>query len=244
MGWKKQAMSEGGKRRLLRSAPLLIVIAAAITVFSAMAPADALALRRQPRPDYMAGVGYGIGRGVFHDPDGNRQEYSEGAIALIRFGRMIGSKAMVALNYSGWIIEYSDSTWDWVGDSDHHFFASSPEDSTVLKNRRSQQQLALSVYWFPGNPKGLSGGVYLRLGGGVGWAGTNELLIQADNPQGHGSRIDEWGWGLSFEGGYDFWVHSNAMLGLGVFYDYMDMKESIVDNGWFTGLSMNFNIYF
>jgi hypothetical protein len=222
---------------------LLLAATAAIAV-SAVAPGEALALRRQPRPDYMAGVGWGFGRGVFNSPDGGQQEYSEGGIPLIRFGRMIGDKAMLAINYSGWVIEYSDSTWDWVTDSEHHLFASGPEDSTVIKNRRSQQQLALSLYWFPGNPAGVSGGTYLRVGAGLGWAGTNEVLIEADNPQGHGSRIDEWGWGFSVEAGYEFWIARFATLGGGVFYDYMSVKETIVDDGWFTGAALNFNVYF
>lgn len=222
----------------------LLLVAVVTPAICTMAPAEALALKTQPRPDYMIGVGWGIGRGVFNTPEGDRQEYTEGGIPLIRFGRMIGSNAMLAINYSGWVIEYSDSTWDWVSDSDHHLFSSSPQDSSVIKNRRSQQQLALSLYWFPGNPVGASGGIYLRVGGGLGWAGTNELLIESDNPQGHGSRIDEWGWGVSAEGGYDFWISNNASLGLGVFYNYMSLKETIVDNGWFTGASMNFNVHF
>ena len=229
---------------MTRSRLVMLLAMTAVMVFSAVTPHDALALTKQPRSNYMAGVGWGMGRGVFHDPDGNRQEYTEGGIALIRVGRMIGSKAMVAVNYSGWIIEYSDTTRDWGAGSDHHVFRSDPEDSTVLKNRRSQQQVAVSLYWFPGNPNGASGGIYLRLGAGTAWSGTNEVLIEADNPQGHGSRIDEWGWGVSAEGGYDFWISRHASLGVGVFYNYMSVKEAIVDNGWFTGLSMNLNVYF
>jgi hypothetical protein len=229
---------------LARSKQVLILVILAALLLCALVPGEALALRKQPRPNYMVGVGWGFGRGIFHSPDGSRQEYTEGGIALIRFGRMIGSKVMVAANYSGWIIEFTDTTRDWTSGGNHHLFTSDPEDSTVLKNRRSQQQLAFSLYWFPGNPDGASGGVYLRAGAGLGWAGTNEVLIEADNPQGHGSRIDEWGWGVSAEGGYEFWISSHATLGAGVFYNYMSPRETIVDSGWFTGASLNFNIYF
>jgi hypothetical protein len=227
-----------------KQARVLILIAIAVLFTGAVLPADALALRYQSRPNWMAGVGWGMGKGTFQAPDGSKQEYSEGGVALIRVGRMIGSKAMVALNYSGWLIEFTDTTKDWVPESGHDLFASDPEDSTVLKNRRSQQQLALSLYWFPGNPAGASGGAYLRGGIGMAWAGTNEVLIEADNPQGHGSRIDEWGWGLSAEGGYEFWISSHAALGAAVFYNYTSTQETIVDNGWFTGASLVFNIYF
>lgn len=228
---------------MVKSGRFVVYIVITLILFCAMAPDDALALRKQPRPHWMVGVSYGMGRGIFKDAGGDRQEYTEGGIALIRVGRMVGSKAMVALNYSGWIIEFSDTTWDWVSDSGAHFYASD-SDSVVLKNRRSQQQLALSLYWFPGNPQGASGGVYLRAGAGMGWAGTNELLIESDNPQGHGSRIDEWGWGVSAEGGYEFWVAGNASLGAAAFYSYMSIQDTIVDNGWCAGASMNLNIYF
>lgn len=228
---------------MARSGQVLILMLLGALILSAAAPGDALALRKQPRPDYVVGIGWGFGRGVFDHPEHGRQEYTEGGVALIRFGRMIGPKVMVAANYSGWIIEFTDTTKDWIPDSDH-LFSSDPQDSTVLKNRRSQQQLALSLYWFPGNPNGASGGIYLRGGVGMGWSGTNEVLIEADNPQGHGSRIDEWGWGVSAEGGYEFWISSRATLGASVFYNYMSVREAIVDTGWFAGASMNFNIYF
>jgi hypothetical protein len=197
---------------------LLLIFTIAIMLLGTLWSDAALALRKQPRPNYMVGIGWGMGRGIFNDADGARQEYTEGGIALIRVGRMVGSKAMVALNYSGWIIEFSDTTWDWVSDSEPHSYASE-SDSVVLKNRRSQQQVALSLYWFPGNPQGASGGIYLRAGAGMGWTGTNELLIESDNPQGHGSRIDEWGWGVSAEGGYEFWIAAHATFGLGIFYN-------------------------
>ena len=190
----------------------------------------------------MAGIGWGFGQGVFNDSEGGRQEYEDGGIALIRVGRMIGSKAMLAFDYSGWMLEFDKERLE-SGDGGA-MFASEEEDSVIIKNRRSQQQLALSLYWFPGKPNGASGGVFLRAGGGVGWTGTNQVPMVPGEPQGHGDRIDEWGWGVSAEAGYEFWVHSNATLGAGVFYDYMSIKETIVDGGWFAGASMNFNIYF
>jgi hypothetical protein len=233
----------GGDFGLVKSGHFLVCIVIAFAALCALSPEDALAIRKQPRPDYVVGVGWGLGRGTFNAPDGSRQEYTEGGVSLIRVGRMITPEVMLTFNYSGWIIEYSDTTWDWVPESVSHF-AAAESDSAVIKNRRSQQQVALGLYWFPGNPHGASGGIYLRASAGMGWSGTNELLIESDNPQGHGSRIDEWGWGISAEGGYEFWVAGNASLGVGAFYNYMSVRDTIVDNGWFTGASMNFNIYF
>jgi len=223
--------------RLGHVAAILVIAAIAL---GALYPEEALALRTQPRPFWTVGVSWGLGRGVFNQPDGSRQEYEEGGVALIRVGRMVGSKAMLALNYSGWIIEFDDEPQEEGAAK----FNDEAEDSTIIKNRRSMQQLALSLYWFPGNPDGASGGVYLRAGAGVGWAGSNQVPITPGQSQGHGHRIDEWGWGVSAETGYEFWVHRHATLGVGVFYDYMSVKETVVDDGWFTGASMNLNIYF
>lgn len=231
----------GGNRCLIRSRLLLFFIAIAAVLFCAVAPEDALALTRQPRRAWMVGIGWGLGRGDFNSPDGGTQVYSEGAIPLIRFGRMIGPKTMVALNYSGWIIEFDEERLE---NGELQRFASDAEDSTIVKSRRSQQQLALSLYWFPGNSDGVSGGIYLRAGAGMGWSGTNQVPITPGESQGHGNRIDEWGWGLSAEGGYEFWLGGHATLGLGVFYDYMSLQDTIVDNGWFTGAAINFNVYF
>jgi hypothetical protein len=43
------------------------------------------------------------------------------------------------------------------------------------------------------------------VGWGMGWAGPNEVPIPPGEEQGSGDRVDEWGWGLSAEGGYEFW---------------------------------------
>jgi len=226
---------------LVKSGLLLVIIAVAVALFGAAAPDDALALTKQPRPAWMVGISWGLGRGVFQSPDGETQKYSEGGIALIRFGRMVGSRAMVALNYTGWIIEFDE---EHRGNGELSLFTDEVTDSTIIKSRRSQQQMALSLYWFPGRPNGASAGVYLRAGAGMSWSGSNEVPITPGAPQGHGNRLDEWGWGLSAEGGYEFWVSRNATLGLGVFYNYMSAQETIVDNGWLAGAAINFNIYF
>jgi hypothetical protein len=219
--------------------PAAILLIAAITI-GTLFPGEALALRTHPRPQWMVGVGWGLGRGVFNQPGGDRQEYEDGGTPLIRVGRMLGSKAMVALNYSGWLVEFDQERLDTGAAA----FSDEAGDSTIIKNRRSLQQLVLSLCWFPGNEDGVSGGVYLRAGAGMGWAGTNQVPITPGEPQGHGNRIDEWGWGVSAEAGYEFWIHTHATLGVGAFYDYMSVQENIVDDGWFTGASINLNVYF
>lgn len=221
---------------------LLAVAMIVCILIGALLPDEALALRTQPRPNWMAGIGWGIGRGEYRLLDGTTEKYSEGGTPLIRVGRMIGSKAMLALNYSGWVVEFDEDPPE--NGEEPGLFASDAEDSTIIKKRLSQQQLNLSIYWFPGNPRGASGGVYLRAGAGMGWSGSNDVPITPGEEQGDGDRVDEWGWGLSAEGGYEFWVGSHATLGVGVFGNYMSLKDTIVDDGWFAGASMNFNIYF
>lgn len=221
----------------------LLAIAVIVSILlGVVSPDEALALRTQPRPNWMAGIGWGIGTGEYNLLDGTKEKHYEGGIPLIRVGRMIGSKAMLALNYSGWLVEFDEDQVENGGE--RKLFAGDAEDSTIIKNRLSQQQLALSLYWFPGNPKGASGGVYLRGGVGMGWAGSNEVPITPGEEQGDGDRVDEWGWGVSAEGGYEFWMGSHATLGVGVFGNYMSLKDTVVDDGWFAGASMNFNIYF
>jgi hypothetical protein len=230
-----------GGKYLVKSRFALTIFAITLIVLGAVHPADALALRTQQRPPWMVGIGWGIGSGIFNSPNGSQQEYKEGGIPLIRVGRMLGSKTMLAVNYSGWMLEFDEERLK-TGDAAR--FYDEAEDSTIIKDRRSQQQFVLSLYWFPGNPEGASGGVYIRAGAGLGWASANKVPITPGEEQGDGDRIDEWGWGVSAETGYEFWVHKHATLGAGVFYDYMSIQETIVDDSWFTGVSMNFNIYF
>lgn len=226
---------------MVKPGHLLIVLAITLMAIGALCPEDALAMRMQPRPHWMVGVGWGMGRGAFNQPDGDSQEYEEGGIPLIRVGRMIGSRAMLAINYSGWVIEFDEERQEDGGAAK---FFDEAEDSTIIKNRLGQQQLALSLYWFPGNPGGASGGAYIRAGAGMGWAGINQVPITPGEEQPTGDRTDQLGWGVSAETGYEFWVHKHATIGAGVFYDYMSLQENLVDDGWFAGVSMNFNIYF
>jgi hypothetical protein len=206
------------------------------------AAGDAEALRMQPRPNYMVGVGWGMGRGVFHAPDGSMEEYREGGIGLIRVGRMLGQHAMVGASYAGWIIEF-DKPSEETGRS-VAALGDEEEPLEIDKNRFSQQVLVLSLTLFPGNPRGLTGGVYMRAGGGMGWAGIGEVPVLEGVPKGHGERIDQWGWSFFAEGGYDFWISDHASLGVGLLYSYLGLNRQIVDRGWLAGASVNFNIHF
>jgi hypothetical protein len=205
---------------LFRStARALILVAAAVVFFAA----DADALRYHPRPDWMAGVGLGIGRGTFVDPAGVESGYRNGVSPQIRLGRMLGQRAMIGVNWDAWFIEYGE---------------------VPTKHRRSLQNVALAATFFPGGPEGPWGGLYLRAGAGVGWTGTAEVEIVEGGKQEKGERVDEWGVGAVGEVGYEFWITDNFAAGLVSAINYFDIGETIVDTAWFGSAGLTFNLYF
>ncbi len=202
-----------------RTALLLALAAAALAAFAG----NAFALRYHERPPWFVGVGYGIGRGTFVDPADEKSGYRSGVNPQVRFGRMVGRHFMLGANYTGWVIEFGN---------------------VPTKIRRSLQSAALAVTVFPGNPKGPTGGLYLRAGGGPGWTGTAEVEIVPGGKQEHGTRVDEWGFGAVGEVGYEFWITSYCAAGLIASYSYFGIDERIVDHAWFASGGCTFNIYF
>jgi len=199
------------------------VFVAAIAV-ATLFVADASALRYQPRPPWMAGVGYGIGRGSFTDVNGATEEYRNGSSPQIRFGRMLGEHFMISANYEAWLIEFGN---------------------TPIKIRRNLQNMALGFAWFPGSQTGPMNGFFLRAGVGLGWAGTGGKEAIPDQPQHTGHRADDWGYGVFGETGYEFWVAHNFTVGLGATYNYFELDgEFFVDNAWFSAVTLNLNLYF
>ena len=205
---------------MLRCAARALVLGAVVI---ALCAGDASALRYHPRPAWMAGVGFGIGRGTFTDPAGVESGYRNGVTPQIRVGRMLGQRSMVGLNYDGWLIEFGE---------------------VPTKFRRSLQNVALAVTLFPGNPKGPSGGLYLRAGAGIGWTGTAEVEIVPGGKQERGERVDEWGVGAVGELGYEFWISDKFAAGLVSGINYFDIGETIVDTAWFGSAALTLNLYF
>ena len=206
---------------------ILISITLASLLVCLGGSADALKYRE--RPPWMANIGIGLGKGTFDDVDDTERVYRTGAVPQIRFGRMLGQNFMVNLNYEAWLIEF-----DQYGDV-------SIEDAKV---RRSLQNLALALTWFPGSPEGWSGGLYLRAGAGTGWAGTAVIPVIEDEAQEHGERHDDWGIGYLGELGYEFWISNNSTVGLNASYNYFDLDGDIVRTAWFSSLSLTLSLYF
>ena len=192
-------------------------------VLLAVWTAGAGAQRFQARPDWMVGVAWGFGRGVFEDPAGERSAYRSGSAPQIHFGRALGAHAMVSADYEAWMIEFGD---------------------VPLKHRRGLQNLLFGVSVFPGDPDGVTGGIYLRGAAGVGWTGTAEVPVVEGEEQGHGERVDEWGWGASVGAGYEFWVAPNFTTGVGASFDYLDIGETTVERAGFASVVLDLNLYF
>ena len=209
-----------------------IALAAAFVVLQA---ADANAIRYQPRPNWTVGVGFGVGQAefenvpgtLFYEANGQYSHYDIGATPEIHFGRMLSEHFQVGLSYEAWLTEFGDVN---TGLPD--------------KWRRTMQNLSIALAVFPGNQRGASGGIFLRVGAGLGWVGTGSKEVFEDEAQDEGVREDDWGWAAFGEGGYEFWVHSNATAGLSATYNYFDVSgDNFVTKAWFASIVMNFNVY-
>lgn len=189
----------------------------------ALHAAPAHALRLQPRPHWVAGVGMGYGRGTFEDPAGNQTSYRDGPAFQLRFGRSLGQHAAIGAYYDTWMIEYGE---------------------VPTKFRDVQQGLGLGFTVYPGNPNGLTGGIFLRASGGMGWVGFAEKPAIPGEAQQEGERIDEWGYSVAFDAGYEFWIARNFTAGAAAAFGYVGIDETLVDQAGFAALVLNLNLYF
>ena len=181
------------------------------------------AMRFQERPTWMVGIGWGFGRGVFENSTTGENLYKGGSAPQIHFGWKPSSPFLLGVHYEAWMLEFGNPP---------------------TKYRRSLQNLSAGLTWYPGNPEDASGGIYLRAGGGLGWAGTATVPVEEEEAQTHGDRVDEWGVALFGDAGYEFWISGNATLGAGLSFDYLDIGEQIVGTGFFGAVLLDFNIYF
>jgi hypothetical protein len=200
---------------------------------STLLSSQALALKVYDRSGWMLGVSIGFGRGNFANADGSSSEYRDGIIPQYRLGRMLGRRFMINFELQDWLIEGG------VIDS---------EEGGGDKARRSLQTWTLALAFYPGNPDNAWSGLYLRVGAGVGLAGTaiielNEDLEQIDPEH---SREDDWGLGLVGTVGYEFWVLRNVTTGVATSLNYVSISDpKIVDKaGFWAPISFNLNWYF
>jgi hypothetical protein len=194
---------------------------AALAALALSSPAEAL--RFQARPTWAFGIGYGYGTGQLDNGDGTESEYRGGAAPQVRLGRMLHPHWMVSLNWESWVTEFGQ---------------------VPFKYRRSLQNLALGIAYFPGNPGGPVHGLFFRAGAGMGWAGTGRKAAEEGEAQHKGERLDEWGVGVFGEAGYEFWIARNFTAGLMVNYNWFDIGETVVDRAQFASVGTLINAYF
>ena len=196
---------------------------------------DAHAIRYQPRPNWVVGVGFGLGRGelenvpntLFYEVDGSTSEYTQAVTPEIHFGRTLGEHFLIGVSYEGWMTEFGQV-----------------RDSVSAQWRRSMQNLSAAFAVFPGNQRGASWGIFLRGGVGLGWASTGVKKVIQGEAQGEGQRKDDWGWSAFGEGGYEFWLGKDASVGTSATFNYVNVSgDNYVTEGWFASIVVNFNVY-
>jgi len=107
-----------------------------------------------------------------------------------------------------------------------------------------QQGLGLGFTCYPGNPAGVTGGIFLRASGGMGWTGIAEKPAIPGEAQQEGERVDEWGYSVNFDAGYEFWIARNFTAGLAATLGYVGIGETLVDRAGFAALVLDLNFYF
>jgi len=122
------------------------------------------ALRFQERATWMAGVAWGFGRGIFNEGSAPFEPfqsgtYRYGSLPQIHFGFKPWTHFMVGAHYEAWMIEFG---------------------APPTKYRRSMQNLSAGLTWFPGRPEGVSGGIYVRAGGGSFGVNDNQDACRCD----------------------------------------------------------------
>ncbi len=173
------------------------------------------------RNGWFVGVGYGYGRSIIKA--GNAQEYSyqDGATPQIRFGHSIGKHLMAGLEYSGWMLEEGD---------------------IYNKYRCSLQSVNAAVTWHPGPVDAYWGGFYTRVGVGLAWGRGVWVIIEEQEQVGFQS-LDETGFGLIFQIGYEFRITHNAASGLSTGFSHLDIGKELFDEAQFVPLAMTLNWY-
>jgi hypothetical protein len=151
---------------------------------------------------------------------------------------MLGRHFMVGVDYQGWAIEGGE---------------------LPNKDRGSLQNLSATVTLIPGSPGSALGGWYIRAGAGLGWSGKGRKEVHIGEEIHGGERLDQFGYAVLGETGYEIWVHHNFSIAPGVAINYLDIggkDETVttsdgeevtvrgVDRAGFGTVQITFNVYF
>jgi len=208
---------------------ILLVLLAIVITFGLVR--DALAFRRHTRDGWLVGISLGMGTGRWDRIENGetiRQEVEEGIVPQWRVARMLGQRFSFGVEYQGWLIETGNL--DFENDNNNRF-------------RRSLQNWALALTWFPGNPDNAWGGTYVRIGVGAGLAGTAQVVLTEDLEQDYSQRVDEWGVGVLYTIGWELRIIDTMSAGVSISGDYLNIEESFVDKAWYNALSFTMAWY-
>ena len=208
-----------------------IVLALTALLLGAALPSPCRALEEHVRDGWVAGIGFGLGRAKFQGGESlNRIEtvWEEGTTPRFRIGHMLGKRVMIGYEQFQWF------------------------DEQGLGNaavRVSAQTFGAALTFFPGNPRGETGGIYLRAGAGFANA---RIAVMPDAIGGidttdtghHEEHIDEGGTSLMLGGGYEFRLAKPVALGMDVTAHYHSIKQEFFDEIWFIPVTIGLTWYF
>ncbi len=213
-----------------------LFLLALVGLMVCMLAGPASALKPHVREGWLVGISYGYSEGNIEWGFVDEGAYKGGAVPQIRFGRMLGKKLALGVEYHGWMLE-KGGVIDFEG------------EPFPLKVRSSLQSVTLAATWYPGNPGSALAGFYVRGGAGYGWAGFTVVKIDIDPPehvpleQEHGERKDESGLGFNFQLGYEFRLSRAFATGLGLGFDYLSINEDIYKSGYYFPITLTATWY-
>jgi hypothetical protein len=186
------------------------------------------ALEEHKRDGWVAGIGFGFGRAKFHGGEAlNRLDtgWEEGTTPRLRIGHMLGKRLMLGYEQFQWFDEQGFGT-------------------TAV--RVSAQTFGAGVTFFPGNPKGETGGIYLRAGAGFANAriAASEDAIGGVDSTHNEEHLDEGGTSFFFGGGYEFRIAKPVALGADVTAHHHSIKQEFFDEIWFVPVTVGLTWYF
>lgn len=185
----------------------------------------AFALYEHVRTGWVAGIGYGWSKAHITTGDNVhiQSPWQDGSAPHFRLGHMLGHHAMLGYEQFQWLQELAVA------------------DSSVRVN---MQTFGAAITVFPGDPKRVSGGIYLRAGAGL----TNARIAFGssgpDSIEHEEHDFDESGTAFMVGGGYEFRIAKPAALTFDVTANYHTVGKYFIDKAWFVPMTLGLNWYF
>ncbi len=184
------------------------------------------------RQGWMAGLGFGLGRGETTDSNGSVSVWKEGMTPQIRFGKMLGRRFLVSYEQQMWFREQGTGVY-------------APNENEI-RVRPNLQIFGLGITWYPGNLNNAWGGLFFQGAVGPAHAGWTVVTSEPEDPASEDiqRRIDEFGVGASLGAGYEFMVGRHFAPGVEVTARYFSIDEVFYDTAWLATLGLHLSYYF